>query len=248
MWARSSIGDKDPFPIDRPVDLTTKYLDRKGQPTFWKPAVPVDDQGTIDLGQIYSKDDKLAAFGYTEIPSPSSRTAKMLIGSDDTLTVWLNGKTVYDYREHRSYGPGTDHVDVSLNKGINRIFIKCGNVNGEWKFSVAVTPPPEVYRPITDWRVVGPFPTGDKPPFATDGPVDLGLKHNNRDKKPSSWRAVKPVNDKGAIDLAAIYSTRDKGIAAFGYAEIPSTIGSPGSDADRFKRYVHLLGKRQAGL
>ena len=136
------IGDKDPFPIDRPVDLTAKYLDRKGQPTFWKPAVPVDDQGTIDLGQIYSKDDKLAAFGYTEIPSPASRTAKMLIGSDDTLTVWLNGKTVYDYREHRSYGPGTDHVDVSLNKGINRIVIKCGNVNGEWKFSVALSEDP----------------------------------------------------------------------------------------------------------
>jgi hypothetical protein len=216
------IGDKDPFPIDKPVDLTAKYRDRKGQQTTWKPAVPVDNQGTVDLGQIYSKDDKLSAFGYNEIPSPLSRTARMLIGSDDTLTVWLNGKTVYDYREHRSYGPGTDHVDVSLNQGINRILIKCGNLSGEWKFSVGVTPPPEVYRPIAGWRVLGRFASADKPPVATDGPVDLNKKHNNRKGQPTSWQAAKPVNDKGAIDLAAIYSNRDGGNAAFGYAEVPS--------------------------
>ena len=39
---------------------------------------------------------------------PAARSARMLIGSDDTLTVWLNGKTVYDFRSNRSYSPATD--------------------------------------------------------------------------------------------------------------------------------------------
>ena len=134
-----------------------KYTDHKGQPAAWRPSAPVDAQGTIDLGQLYGRDDKLAAFGYSEVPSPAARSARMLIGSDDTLTVWLNGKTVYDFRGNRSHGPATDRVDVSLVEGINRIVVKCGNINGEWKFSLALTPPPEVYRPITNWRVVGPF-------------------------------------------------------------------------------------------
>ena len=95
-------------------------------------------------------------------------------------------------------------------------------MNGEWKFSLAMTPPPVVYRPITDWRVVGPFPAANKPPFATDAPVDLSKKHENRKGQPASWQAVKPVNDKGAIDLAGHYSTRDNGVAAFGYAELKS--------------------------
>ncbi len=146
----------------------------------------------------------------------------MLIGSDDTLTVWLNGKTVYDFRSNRSHSPATDRVDVSLIQGINRIFVKCGNVNGEWKFSLAVTPPPLVYRPITDWRVIGPFPGGIKPPFPTDGAVDLSKSQDNGKGKPASWRSIKPVNDKGAIDLASHYSTRDNGIAALGYAELKS--------------------------
>ena len=212
-----------PFATDKPVDLAARYPDLKGQPAAWRPSAPVDSQGTIDLGQIYGRTDRLAAFGYSEISSSAARSARMLIGSDDTLTVWLNGKTVYDYRSSRSFNPATDRVDVSLLQGINRIVIKCGNTNGEWKFSLAMTPPPIVYRPITDWRMVGPFPASNKPPFATDAPVDLSKKHENRKGQPASWQAVKPVNDKGAIDLAAHYSTRDNGVAAFGYAELKSS-------------------------
>jgi hypothetical protein len=74
----------------------------------------------------------------------------MLIGSDDTLTVWLNGKTVYDYQGNRPHSPAADRVEVSLAAGVNRVIVKCGNNNGEWKFSLAVTPPPESDRPITD--------------------------------------------------------------------------------------------------
>jgi hypothetical protein len=216
------IDSASPFPTDRPVDLSAKYNDRKGQPTAWKPSAPVDGQSTIDLGQLYGRDDRLAAFACTEIPSPTARSARMLIGSDDTLTVWLNGKTVYDFRSSRSYTAAADRVDVSLDKGVNQIVVKCGNLNGEWKFSLAVTPPPEVYRPITNWRVVGPFAIGDKPPFAIDGPVDMSKKHNNRKGQAATWQAVKPVNDKGAIDLASHYSTRDNGVAALGYAEVNS--------------------------
>ena len=95
-------------------------------------------------------------------------------------------------------------------------------MNGEWKFSLAVTPPPEVYRPITDWRVIGTFPIANKPPFTTDGPVDLSKKHDDRKGQPASWQAIQPVNDKGAIDLASHYSTRDSGVAAFGFAELKS--------------------------
>jgi hypothetical protein len=211
-----------PFAIDKAIDLSAKHPDLKGQPTSWKPSSPVDVQGTIDLGQIYGRQDRLSAFGYSEVSSPDARTARMLIGSDDTLTVWLNGKTVYDYRGSRSHGPATDRVEVTLVKGINRIVVKCGNINGDWKFSLAVTPPPEIYRPITDWRVIGPFASANKPPFTTDGPVDLSKKHDNQKGQPASWQAVQPANDKGAIDLAKHYSTRDNGVAAFGYAELKS--------------------------
>ena len=44
---------RPPFAIDKPVDLSAKYNDLKGQTAAWRPSAPVDAQGTIDLGQIY---------------------------------------------------------------------------------------------------------------------------------------------------------------------------------------------------
>ena len=65
----------------------------------------------------------------------------MLVGSDDTLTVWLNGKKVYNHRR-RGYNPGgRPRVEIKLRKGTNRLVIKCGNSGRPLAFAVAVTVP-----------------------------------------------------------------------------------------------------------
>ena len=81
----------------------------------------------------------------------------MIVGSDDTLSVWLNGKRVYHFADRRGYDPESARVEVSLRKGTNRIFVKCGNRGGPWSFSVGVTsagdyaflkaPAPGAYNP-----------------------------------------------------------------------------------------------------
>ena len=63
----------------------------------------------------------------------------MAVGSDDTLTVWLNGKEVYKFSGNRGYSPDSAHFDVELKKGKNLFMVKCGNGGGPWAFSVAVT-------------------------------------------------------------------------------------------------------------
>ena len=65
----------------------------------------------------------------------------MVVGSDDTLTVWLNGKEVYRFAERRGFSHEAARFDVSLRKGTNRVLIRCGNRGGPWQFAVAVTAP-----------------------------------------------------------------------------------------------------------
>jgi hypothetical protein len=214
----------DPFPPDQPVNLNASFPDRKKKPAEWKPAVASDDSGTIDLGAIYTRDDKVVAYGYSELVSPTARVARMLVGSDDSLTVWLNGKQVYTFAGNRAHGPGTDRLDVTLAAGINRLVVKCGNINGEWKFSVAVSPPSERFEPIRDWQVAGTFNAADKPPFAVDAPINLTARHAGRKGSTATWQPATPVNEQGAIDLAAIFKTRDDGVAAYGFAEIKSNL------------------------
>ena len=67
----------------------------------------------------------------------------MVVGSDDTLTVWLNGKKVYDFADRRGFEHEQARFDVSLSRGPNRILVRCGNRGGGWQFAVAVTAPAE---------------------------------------------------------------------------------------------------------
>ncbi len=125
---------------EKPVDLKASFEGSGGQPVTWRAAKPVDDHGQINLGRIYSEGD-LEAFGYAEIKSERVRKASMVVGSDDTLTVWLNGKKVYDFNDRRGYDPEQARFEIELAAGTNRLLIRCGNRGGGWQYSVAVAVP-----------------------------------------------------------------------------------------------------------
>ena len=93
------IDSPPPFPIDKTIDLVRSTPTAKVSRPPGSHRRPSTARAPSTSASSYGRDDKLAAFGYSEIPSPAARSARMLIGSDDTLTVWLNGKTVYDFRE-----------------------------------------------------------------------------------------------------------------------------------------------------
>ncbi len=133
------IGAAPELPMDRPIDRSVGLAGVGGQRVTWRKAAAVDSQGQIDLSQICSHEDDRAAYGHAEIPSRTDRKAEMVVGSDDTLTVWLNGREVYKFDGRRLYGSDQARFEVSLRRGSNRIVIRCGNGDGEWKFSVALT-------------------------------------------------------------------------------------------------------------
>lgn len=100
-----------------------------------------DEQGEINLGQIYSNLTEVAAYGYAEVQSPVAGDAQMAVGSDDTLTVWVNGRQVYNFQESRSLAAEAARFDIKLAKGSNRIWIMCGNHGGPWGFIIALAVP-----------------------------------------------------------------------------------------------------------
>ena len=134
------IKARQPFSVEKPVDLTVKYPGFKDDPIGWK-SVKASPRGEVDLTKHYNADNELAVFAYAEIDSPNERKASFNIGSDDTLTVWINGEKVYDFQDSRSYSPDAATFDAGLVSGKNRILVKCGNHGGPWAFSVAVSAP-----------------------------------------------------------------------------------------------------------
>ena len=136
-----------PFPIksgpslavDKPVELSAGFEGVGGKRVTWKSAKATDHDGQIDLGRVYSRADDLAAFGYAEVNSAAERKAQFVVGADDTLIVWVNGKQVYNFTQRRGFSPDSAEFEVTLRQGTNRILVRCGNRGGPWQFSVAVT-------------------------------------------------------------------------------------------------------------
>ena len=131
------------FAVEKSVDFKASWNGFEGRKVRWRAVKPVDDRGQIDLGRIYSGDDDRAAYGSAIVESPAERKAQMVVGSDDTLTVWLNGKQVYDFADRRGFEHEQSRFDVTLLRGPNHVVVKCGNRGGGWQFAVALTAPAE---------------------------------------------------------------------------------------------------------
>ena len=132
------IDAKPPFEVSKTIDLKAKYTGFKDKPIAWRTSRQREGRNGIDLTRMFGNDDDVAAYGYAEFESPIERKATLAVGSDDTLTVWVNGEKSYDFQDQRGFTRDEVKFDVPLEKGVNRFLIKCGNRGGPWMFSLAV--------------------------------------------------------------------------------------------------------------
>jgi len=134
------IDDKIPFAVDA-IDFKSSLHGADGKPRPWRVVKAIDKQGQVNLGDVLrTTSDDLAAFGYAEITSKVARKAPFAVGSDDTLTVWVNGKVAFDFQDRSGFQAEARRFEADLVEGTNRILIKCGNRGGGWQYSVAVAP------------------------------------------------------------------------------------------------------------
>jgi hypothetical protein len=94
--------------------------------------------GEIDLGM----DEHAAMYAVAWVDCPEAITnAKLLVGSDDYIKVWINGKLVHTYKAASRAGePDQDTIaGITLNKGENRIVVKCVNILAAWNFYLRFT-------------------------------------------------------------------------------------------------------------
>jgi hypothetical protein len=105
----------------------------------WRPYEDADagaQPERIDLNQFYAGIEYAAAYLGCYVHSPKDVDDLILyIGSDDYVTVWINGREVHHYDEgRRSAFPDDDVVKgISLKKGWNRVVVKCVDVVLAWE-------------------------------------------------------------------------------------------------------------------
>ena len=137
-----------PTPIDtdfnrRPdgsVDLQASYQ-LNGQNLSWRKAKANNRNGYINFTRVVASCEWCVGFGYAEVESIHPRDTVLRCGSDDGITVWVNGKLVHRNEVGRGYEPNSDQTPIHLHAGVNRILVKIDNYTSGWGFGVSIPHP-----------------------------------------------------------------------------------------------------------
>jgi len=85
--------------------------------------------------------DQRAAYLRTQVVSPAAQRARLELGSDDGIKVWLNGEVVHANNALRGGGIAQDIVAVELREGANVLLLKVTNDGGAWNACARVRGP-----------------------------------------------------------------------------------------------------------
>lgn len=112
--------------------------------TSWKALHFTGDAnvGQVDLDKLYKAIDHANAYAVAWLDCPQEiKDAKLCVGSDDYLKVWINGKLVHTYKTERRASTADQDVvpGIALKKGLNRIVVKCVDVVLAWDFYFRLT-------------------------------------------------------------------------------------------------------------
>lgn len=80
-----------------------------------------------------------ASYAHVYIYSPTQRNAKLLIGSDDGIKIWLNKQPIYTNDRYGSWVQDAYEVDITLMMGWNQLLCKISQRDGTYKFSARIT-------------------------------------------------------------------------------------------------------------
>jgi putative heme-binding domain-containing protein len=103
--------------------------------------------------------DDVVGYFATVITATQDEPARLLVGSDDAVKIWLNGKVVLNGDITRAIRLGDDEVNVKLNKGANVLLCKLRQGNGDSGLTVAVKAAEPVAFSL-DLAPAGPVSTG----------------------------------------------------------------------------------------
>ncbi|MFG0252027.1 MAG: HEAT repeat domain-containing protein, partial [Phycisphaerales bacterium JB038] len=102
--------------------------------TAWRelPADAISAPGRIDFNKIEAGSN-CAGYLYAEIVSATEQRARLQMGSDDGIKVWLNGEVVHSNNVARGLTLNQDTAMITLRRGTNHLLLKIVQGGGGWE-------------------------------------------------------------------------------------------------------------------
>jgi putative membrane-bound dehydrogenase-like protein len=115
-----------------PADLPNATMKIGNATLAWKSFTSTDPNGAIQFTEVWSSDTTGAAFAYCVVDVPKECKGTMFFGSDDTLSIYVNGERIWNQDNHRGLNPEQDKIPATFKAGKNIVMAKVCNHGGGW--------------------------------------------------------------------------------------------------------------------
>ncbi|MDP6015320.1 MAG: DUF362 domain-containing protein [Candidatus Latescibacteria bacterium] len=126
-----------PIPLDDDVPLSAEARPQPGENGWSGPVYFHDDR--IDLDSHFGDPTHSVVWAYAEFHAPRDEPAELWLGSDEGLTVWLDGEQIHTYEGRRRHRLPNDRVPITLTSGWHRVLVRATQRRGNFDFSVKVS-------------------------------------------------------------------------------------------------------------
>jgi hypothetical protein len=152
---------------EKEIDLAKKYPGMNGEEAVWKEGKFTD--GEVNNLALFKPENNSNAvvYLYREIECREALDLPVGLGSDDTLTVWLNGKKLLAENVYRACEAEQNQLILKLKPGKNQLLMKICQGGGEWAFwfKAKANLPPQVtwkFEDVSDAAGLGRKGLGGK--------------------------------------------------------------------------------------
>jgi putative heme-binding domain-containing protein len=110
-----------------PVDVSAVYSQGDTK-LAWK---EVDNAAHLDLARAFAAPSDASFYAYFRMETARRERVRLMVGSDDGVKVWLNGRDVWANPTERAALPLQDVVPLVLEPGSNDVLVRVQNIAGE---------------------------------------------------------------------------------------------------------------------
>ncbi|WP_397569371.1 hypothetical protein [Schlesneria sp. T3-172] len=136
IWTLGPIPDADGFPKTvHPVETTaidlSSPLTIAGKEYEWKKTKPTSpDRPLYDFNLLFGPSPNSSVYSLFRFESPTAKRMQLLVGSEDGVKVWQNGKLIHENDIVRPLIQLDDVVPLDLEPGSNDILVRVGMRQG----------------------------------------------------------------------------------------------------------------------
>ena len=123
-----------PLPsTENPLNLNRTYTGTNGQTIQWSEA-STKPSGMLDFRANIGMNTGVVGYAVTYVYAPKAFDTVLLLGSDETTKVWLNGTEIHQKRTYRRITPDADKIPCQLKAGWNEVV--CSVEQNSWTWAL----------------------------------------------------------------------------------------------------------------